>query len=404
MINLLIKKTDFNPKMSSKPTLAVLFGGRSVEHEVSILTGYQVIEAADKTRYNLLPVFLSRDNVWFIGEPLSSLDFFRQDVPPLNQLTRVYPAPDASRGKLLLIECEPPLLRRPKTWTIDCVLPATHGTFVEDGCLQGLLEMANVPYIGSNVAGSTIGMDKVITKKVLSASGLPCLPYMVVRLDDWRARRDQIIENIKDTYDFPLMVKPAVLGSSIAVSRCVDLEKLTSALDLALRFCDRALVEPALKDVKDINCSVIDGDPPIASILEQPISQDQLLSFDDKYRGGKKGGGKSKMDGGMASLKRLIPAPLDEDTTMKIKELAIKAFLATQAGGVARIDFLVDAQNNIFINEINNIPGSLSYYLWEAMGKSFRQLIDRLVERAYEIHRKRNRITYNLEVNLLARR
>ncbi|MBM3326282.1 MAG: D-alanine--D-alanine ligase [Calditrichaeota bacterium] len=401
--------------MSSKSTLAILFGGRSVEHEVSILTGYQVIEAADINKYDIRPVYLSRDNVWFTGRQLASLDFFRQDVPPLNQLSRVYPAPDAARGKLALIECEPPALRRAKVWTIDCVLPATHGAFVEDGCLQGLLELANVPYVGSNVAGSTIGMDKLITKSILKSAGLPCLPYEAVYLDEWQKQPAKTLQCILTAFDFPLMVKPAALGSSIAISRADNPDGLSAALDLALRFCPRALVEPALRRARDINCSVIDGDPPIPSILEQPVRQNDLLTFDEKYRGGSKGKVKGKSGSGMAAQQRLIPAPLDEATTKYIQDLAVRTFTTSQAGGVARIDFLIKANANandndndnvgewsIYINEINNIPGSLSFYLWEAMGKSFRELIDRLVERAYEVHRRRNRITYNLEVNLLA--
>ncbi len=388
-----------------KIRLGVVFGGRSVEHEVSIVTGYQVIEAIHRDRYEVTPIYLGRDNIWYIGEHLDAISFFRQDHPPLNLLTRVFPCPDSSRGKLILIEAEGGLFRKRKEITLDVLLPATHGTFVEDGCLQGVLEMAGVPYAGSDVRGSTVGMDKELTKAVLAAAGLPHLPYMMVSKDQLEQIRNQ--ESEITNLDFPLIIKPAMLGSSVAVSQASDRKSLEIALDLALRFCDRALVEPALIDATEINCSVLDGDPPIPSMLEQPVKPGVVLTFDEKYKagGGKKGGAKSGGKGqGMAGQQRLIPAPLDDATTLRIKDLAVKTFQAIGAGGVARVDFLIAKTGEVYVNELNNIPGSLSYYLWEPVGKSFGDLIDRMIDRAFEVNKRRNRTTFSFEANLLAGR
>ena len=381
--------------------LGVLFGGKSVEHEVSIITGYQVIAAADAARYEVIPVYLDRDNLWFIGDELKDISFFRQDVPPMNRLTRVYPVPDPARGKLLLMETEAGVLRKPRQVVLDVVLPATHGTFVEDGSLQGLLDFAGVPYASSNVRGSTVGMDKELTKAVLAAAGLPHLPYRIAARSNWESNKSEVLSNLEALAAYPLFVKPAALGSSVAVGRASGRVELERALDLALAFSERALVEPALDRAIEINCSILDGDPPIVSVLEQPVRTNNLLSFDEKYKsGGKKGAKKS----GMASQQRLIPAPLSKETTGRIRDLAVRAFLAVGAGGVARVDFLINEQGECFINELNNIPGSLSFYLWEPLGKSFRELIDRLVERAIEVNRRRYRTTFAFDANLLAPR
>jgi D-alanine-D-alanine ligase len=287
---------------------------------------------------------------------------------------------------------------------------------VEDGCLQGLLEMAGVPYAGSDVRGSAAGMDKELTKAVLAAASLPHLPYEIVG----RNRKysfassstvgdagSQTLSHLETTLDYPMIIKPAVLGSSVAVSIASSRSELEKALDLALRFCDRALVERALIEATEINCAVLDGDPPIPSVLEQPMKPGTLLTFEEKYKagGGKNSGSKTGGKGqGMAGQQRIIPAPLDEATTERIKELAVAAFQAVGAGGVARIDFLIAGSGEIYINELNNIPGSLSYYLWEPLGKSFGQLIEKMVERAFEVNKRRNRTTFAFEANLLAGR
>jgi D-alanine-D-alanine ligase len=222
------------------------------------------------------------------------------------------------------------------------------------------------------------------------------MPYRAVTRDEFERDSARALNDLESALPYPMFVKPAVLGSSVAVSRADGRTELESALDLARRFCNRILVEQALDGAADINCAVLDGDPPVASVLEQPVSHERLLTFDEKYRGGKKG---SK---GMAGLKRLVPAPIEPELAGRITAAALKVFAAVGAGGVARVDFLVCNHNDFFVNEINNIPGSFSYYLWEHMGRSFRELLDRMIDRAVEVRRRRNRTVYAFEGNLLA--
>lgn len=383
-------------------TVGIIFGGRSVEHEVSIITGYQALGAIDRERYRPVPVYLARDNVWYVGEFLQTIDFFRREHPPLERLTRVLPCPDPAQGKLVLRPTRSTLFARSAEIILDCVLPATHGTYGEDGCLQGLLEMSGVPYAGSDVRASAVGMDKVLTKAILAAAGLPHLEHRVLSRTQYQLQPNACLAALESHPGYPLMVKPAVLGSSVAVGRAESRARLKDALDLAFRFCDRALTEPALTDFREVNCAVLDGDPPIPSVLEQPIRESDLLRFQDKYQGGKSGSKSSKGSKGMASQQRLIPAPLDEAMTKTIQEMAVRTFQAIGAGGVARVDFLIDRDNRVFVNELNNIPGSFAFYLWENMGKSFRELLTRMIDRAFEIRRNKDRTTYAFESNLLA--
>jgi len=292
--------------MNNKISLGVIFGGRSVEHEVSILTGQQVVAATDSTKYDVIPIYLDRDNLWYIGDEAGNLNFFRQKVISIEKLNRVFPCPDPRRGKLILIDAKPGVLGRRKEITIDCVIPACHGTFGEDGSLQGLLEMANVPYAGSNPPASAVGMDKVLFKAVLQAAKLPYLPYLTIFKNDWKSDAEGVIRTIKNEFSNAVFIKPAILGSSVGISRADGKEAIKDALELALKFGNRALIEPSVDGGKEINCSVIDGEPPLASVLEQPVSAKELLTFDEKYKGQAKKGGKGIKSGkGMAAQQRL---------------------------------------------------------------------------------------------------
>ncbi|MFN3821430.1 MAG: D-alanine--D-alanine ligase family protein [bacterium] len=384
-----------------KATVGVIFGGRSVEHEISIITGHQVLEALDRSRWEPVPIYLSAENLWFVGDGRLSLDFFRQDPLPLDKLYRVDPIPDPGSCSLKL------RYRRGGLWgsrekVLQIILPAVHGTYGEDGSLQGLLEMANVPYVGSSVAGSALGMDKLLTKRILSSLRIPILPWGEVDRWTWERDWEKVISDWERNWGYPLMVKPAALGSSIGVSRVESQESLKRAVDLCLRWGEWALVEPWLEQAREVNCAVLDGDPPIASLVEEPIRESVLLTFEEKYLRGKKGkSADSPLSGGMASLARHIPAELDPEMTQRIQELAKEAFLGMRLGGVVRVDFLLSVQGELYLNEVNTIPGSFAYYLWEPMGKSFRELLDYLLERAREVHRRKNRISYLLDTRIL---
>jgi D-alanine-D-alanine ligase len=270
--------------------------------------------------------------------------------------------------------------------------------------MQGLFELADVPYAGSGVLASAIGMDKVRQKRVLQQAGISVLDCLEVSRDEWTADTDESIRRSEAKFHYPVIVKPVCLGSSVGVSRCDDREALIDALNLAFELDGRALVEEALTDFIEINCSVM-GPPERASACEQPMGYEAVLSFDDKYKhGGKKLGKGQPQSAGMAGLRRQIPAPIGDELTGDVQALAIKAFRAIDASGVVRVDFLYQAsKKRLLLNEINTTPGSLSYYLWEEDGLRFDQLVSELVKMALRRHEEKRATVYSFSANLLTR-
>jgi D-alanine-D-alanine ligase len=307
---------------------------------------------------------------------------------------------------------------------LDVIFPVVHGTYGEDGTLQGLLEMAAVPYVGAGVLGAAVGMDKVMMKAAFLANDLPIVNYVAFTRKRWQSAADDVAAEIERTLRYPLFVKPANLGSSVGISKAKDRQGLFDAVEVAANYDRRLLVEESFEGGIEVNCSVLGNDEPIASVCEQPITWTEILSYEDKYlRGG--GGGKGKASGGtkgaagstggtadstgtgesgegMASLTRRIPAPISDDLTKRVQELAIAAFRAIDGAGLARVDFLVDpVSGRVCVNEINTMPGSLSFYLWEPSGVPFSALVERLIDLALERHRERQQTTYSYDSALL---
>jgi D-alanine-D-alanine ligase len=409
--------------------VGVAFGGRSVEHDVSIITGLQAVAALSE-RHAPVPVYIARSGRWYTGEALRDLAVYQQGKqgggdPDAEEVTF-----DLHSGRLLPVPRHGvhvpgggSLLRTPWRGTprgggqaggrraggrggrgdqsidLDAVVLATHGTQGEDGCLQGALELAQLPYAGPPVGAAAAAMDKVLTKAVLAQAGLPALAHLALRRADWDAGRDACLVRARAAFGFPLYVKPASLGSSVGVSRCEDDAELAEALELAFELDRVCLVEPAAQGGIEVNCAVIGrpGEPARASVCEQPLASGGLLSFEDKYmRSGKAEGSKS--------AQRLIPAPIGDRLTERVRELARAAFAAFGCAGVTRVDFLVDAQERVWINELNTIPGSFSFYLWEPAGLPFVDLMDKLLDLALADHRDKQRTTTAFDTNLLALR
>ncbi len=365
-----------------KINLAVVFGSRSVEHEVSIITGLQVIQNADPEKYHIIPIYIDKEGRWHTGPALLDIKNYQNLSQLLSHIPEIH---------LKNQEIQTSLLKKTK---IDVVFPTIHGTFGEDGTLQGLLEMAQIPYVGSAVTGSAIGMDKIMQKDVLKNNGLPIVPYV------WFTR-DNIPQNIK--LKFPVFVKPANLGSSIAISRANNNSELEEAINLATFYDRRIIVEQCLDDIFEINCSVMGYKDLEVSICEQPIKSSDLLSYKDKYLTGGKGKGLPAGRQGMASLSRLIPAPISPSLTKKIQATAKEVFRVLDTAGLARIDFLVDKKTEkIYVCEINTLPGSMAFYLWEKSGYTFPSLIDKLVELALQRFADRQQTTYSISTNLLS--
>lgn len=373
-------------------TVGAFFGSRSVEHEVSVITAHQAM-AALSARHRAVPVYIGKDGRWYTGEALGELRRFADIDRLLADCTRVHPVIDPGANVLALMPAEAgrrAIFGRGASEgvVIDIAMPLLHGSFGEDGTIQGLFEMASIPYTGSDVAASAVAMDKRLAKTVLRGAGLPVLDDVVVERERWRADPDPAMRAAESLAPYPLFVKPASLGSSIGVSRVADGAELREAIEVALTYDQRCLIEAAQESIVEINCAVLgDGADTRASLLEQP-TKTGLLSYDDKYRSKR---GKSA---GMKSAQRLIPAPLDESLTTRIRAAAMAAFAAVGAAGVARIDLMVDTQAGTFVvNEVNPIPGSLAFYLFEPAGLSFTALLDEILEIALRRHARRRQST-----------
>ena len=374
--------------------IAVIFGGRSVEHDVSIVTGHQIMDAFPADSYQVAPIYIARDGRWFTGAPLSQLENFKDgDILGRDGVLPCLLSPDTRHHGLILN----PLagrFRQSEVQRIDVVFPALHGSHGEDGSLQGLLELADIPYVGCATLGSALTNDKVMTKQVLRQAGIPVLADTWFSREQWLEQSGEIVEAICAEFDFPLFVKPATLGSSIGIGRADTPELLRASIDIAANFDRRILVEPAVTKGIEINCSVMGFDDNYqASTLEQPVSWDEFLSYEDKYLRGSEG---------MKSAERLIPAPIGSELTRTIQQLSIDAFRAVDGRGIARIDFLVRPdQDAVFLNEINTMPGSLAFYLWREDDISQTDLVEKLVQIAQDAHAVKRRNIYDYQTNLV---
>lgn len=382
-----------------KTKVAVLFGGRSVEHEVSIISGLQAFAALDREKYDPVPVYISKDNRFFTGEHMGNIESYRHMDACLSTATRVLLVPE--NGRVDLVRYPGKRFGSNVVGSFEVAIPVVHGTNVEDGTLMGMLEMLGVPYAGCDVMSSALGMDKYHMKSVLRQAGLPVLPAWSFSGKDYAKNSRELVEQAEKACGYPMIVKPVNLGSSVGISRAADRESLQTALDTAVGFAPRVLVEKAVEHLREINCSVLgDSDGAQASECEEPINTDDILSYQDKYLRGSKGADKAK--GGMSSLKRRCPADIPAQLRDTVQRLAVQTFQALGCSGVARIDFLNDRESGeLYVNEINTIPGSLSFYLWEAAGVSFSQLMDRLVELAFKRQREREALTFSYDTNIL---
>lgn len=378
-------------------TVAVIFGGRSVEHDVSIVTASQVMRALDRGRYEVVPVYISREGSWYGGEPLLDLASFDGDVTANDAVYPLLLSPDLRHHGLLL----QPLagrFRRSRLQRIDVVFPAIHGTHGEDGTLQGLLELADVPYVGCLTLGSALANDKISSRALLQQQGIPVVPALHFHRQQWRDDPEATLARIRDQFEWPVFVKPATAGSSIGIGRANNETLLRASIDVATHFDRRILVEQGITGHVEINCSVIGNSPNLrASALEQPLTWDEFLTYEEKYLHGPEG---------MKSAGRIIPAPLDEGLTQRIQDLAIQAFQAIDGHGIARIDFFVKPQSEeVWLGEINTMPGSLAAWLWQESGLAFSELLDELIDlaRAASVEKRRNSYDYRSDLIGLTR-
>lgn len=382
-----------------KTRIGVLFGGKSTEHDISIISAVQAMQAIDREKYEVIPLYITKNNEFFTGDALFDIANFT-DIPALlKKCTRVIPVGEGDAAGLYRFPMH--ALGKNKIGEIDLAFPIVHGTNVEDGVLSGFLEMLDLPYVGCDVAASALGMDKYAMKAVFKDNGIPVLDCKLFTTADYDAPA-RIVESVEAAFAYPVIVKPVNLGSSIGISVAHDAAALKKALDTAFSFAEVVLCERAIVHLREINCAVLgDRFDAEASECEEPVKGDEFLTFEEKYMSGaKKSGGPSK---GMASVQRKIPAELSPERREEIRALAVKAFKALGCSGVSRIDFMIDCdEDKVYLNEINTIPGSLAFYLWEPLGVPYPQLIDRMIALAWKRARARKGRTYSFESSVLS--
>ena len=381
--------------------IAVLFGGKSVEHEVSIISGLQAYRNLDREKYEPIAVYIDKKGDMFTGEKIGDITSYKGDLSALTaESTRVVFV--GENEKTYLVRYPAKRFGNNVVSEIDAALPVVHGTNVEDGNLAGFLHSVNCPFAGCDVLSAALGMDKYAAKIVMKAAGIPVLDCVTVKRRDYLLNPEEFLDRAESATRYPVIVKPVNLGSSVGIKKAKDRAALSEALEYAFEFADRVLVENAVENLREINCSVLgDKDSARASECEEPVSHDEILSYADKYTsGGAKGGSKSA---GMADTKRLLPAPVTPEQKAAVQKYAVEAFSALGCGGVARIDFLLDNESGaLYVNEINTIPGSLSFYLWEASGVSFAALLDELIRLALKRRREENTNRYSFDTNILS--
>ena len=388
-------------------TVGVFFGGRSVEHEVSVITALQAI-AAFSSRFTAVPVYITKNGAWYTGDALSDIDAYRDVDRTVGDATRVSlrPEPDA-RGQLTPAGVRRGLLGGGSRVAaqLDVALPLVHGSNGEDGTLQGLFELNDLAYSGCGVAAAALSMDKRLMKAAFRAAGLTVVDDVLVRRTAWDTHATDVISEAERRFGYPVYVKPLSLGSSIGVSRVESREQMRDAVELALAYDTRCLIEPAQDDAIEINCAVLgEGDDVRASVCEQPKAGG-LLTYEDKYlsKGAKPAA--PTLRGGKSASQRLVPAPLRDSLTRRVQDTAKAAFRAIDAAGVARIDCFVDTDDeSVIVNEINTVPGSLAFHLWEPVGVSLTDLITALVDMAEARHAARERTAYSIDTWLLTGR
>ncbi len=389
----------------SKLNIAVIFGSRSCEHDVSIISALQLIEAAKTAGFTVIPVYISREGLWYTGEALTQIETFREFNPMGKGITRVNLDVSANAGDLwawppqragLFAKVPTPVAH------IDVAIPVLHGLHGEDGTVQGLLEMANIPYASSGVLGSAVGMDKIAMKQILRGAGFPVLDFVWFTRDMLQTQREAIIERIEKKIKYPVFVKPASLGSSIGVSRAGSREELEKAIDLAAAYDRRILAEVCVAQPVEINCAALGyGEEVKTSVCEMPVPSDggKFLNFFEKYL--RNAGAKGESSRGMKSLSRVVPAPIGDELTGRIQRMTREIFSLLDCRGTVRIDYILDENDMLYVNEPNTIPGSLAFYLWKECGVSFPELVEKMVEDALRAHADQDSSVYAYDSTIL---
>ncbi len=384
-----------------KINVGVFFGGRSVEHEVAVISAVQAMNSMDTEKYNILPVYITKQGEMYYNPAMLDINLFK-DIPAL--LKNSIPVTMIKQGEsFCLIELKKGLFKKTLSF-IDIAFPIVHGTNCEDGAIAGWFELLGIPYVGCDTLSASVGMDKAAFKYILMQHDIPVLPCVTFHAKTFTLEKQVVLNTIKEKLQFPLIVKPVNLGSSVGISKAADEAELIESIREAMHYAEKILVEPAITDLREFNCSVVgDMDACDTSVIEEPIMTGDILSYDDKYKNGDKGGKTGGKSSGMASLKRKIPADIPPQLRQQIETYAKSTFQAIGANGVVRIDFIFDAKNEqVYVNEINTIPGSLSFYLWEPKGVPYKELLTKLIDLGFKRSRTKENLTFSFDTNILS--
>lgn len=379
-----------------KTRVALIFGGKSVEHEVSVISGIQAFMNMDTDRYDVIPVYMTKSNEMYVGDDIGKIESYKDIDALIKRSERVIMV--GTGGQVKLVHFPAKRFGKNPEYDIDVAFPVVHGTNVEDGAFQGYLKTVGIPFVGCDVTASAVGMDKFIMKSILKDAGIPVLDARQYTLSDY-AETETLLSDVEKVFGYPVIVKPVNLGSSVGIAVAKDRTELSNAIDDAFKYATRVLVEHAITGLREINCSVLgDENEAEASECEEPMHTEDILSYEDKYVSNAKGSGQK----GMASVARKIPADISDERREEVRDLAVRSFKALGCNGVSRIDFMIDEETGkLYFNEINTIPGSLSFYLWEPLGVPYKELLTRMVELALKRNRTEKNLTFTFDTNIL---
>lgn len=376
-------------------TIGVFFGSGSPEHDISIITAQLVIAGLKSLNYSVVPVYISKDGHWFLGEEFGSLKRFTSPsltLPTKGEGSPWYLDMQESVGRMVFKKKGP----FGKSVIIDLAFPALHGSFGEDGTIQGMFEMLGVPYVGCDVASSAISMDKALTKIVMQSAGIPTTKFISFTKKEYADKKESLNHSIIKSLNFPLFVKPVHLGSSIGIGKAKDEKELEQKIEVAFYYDNKVLVEEAVNEVMDVTCCIIGNEELIASVLQESLYSADLFDFEEKYL--KDGGAQT----GKAQSSLVIPARLDEKITSEIQETAKQVYKALDCSGIARVDFLYNKQTKQFYaNEVNPLPGTLYHHLWKASGIELPELLEKLINFAEEKYKQKREINFTFESSIL---
>ncbi|MDL2211459.1 D-alanine--D-alanine ligase [Erysipelotrichaceae bacterium OttesenSCG-928-M19] len=377
-----------------KLNIGVIFGGVSVEHEISVISAHQVINALDKEKYNVIPIYISKDQDFYFENSYFDIKTFTDLSKAVAAGVKVVFKKVQSKVEMHYAKNK---LFSSKMKDIDIFFPVMHGTNGEDGKLQGMLEMLDATFVGPDTKSAVNGQDKVFMKSILAHNGIKIVDFEWLYKTDYYENEDDIITSLIKKLHFPMIIKPASLGSSIGISKANNIDKLKEAIDYAFQYDTKILIEKVIDNLCEVNCAVLgDYSEQITSDIEEVFQSDEFLSYEDKYQS------KGSKGQGMAATKRVIPANIDTELTSKVKTLAIDGFKVLNLSGNTRIDFLIDKNTReVYLNETNTIPGSLAFYMWESSGMPFSELCDRLIKLAIKRKREEAKNITTFSTNVL---